>query len=220
MTISFPRTLPAVPLYVTAFDLVTMGEDSVTQGGTPLVVETGPSLWKVSFATPGLVGSDARLMAAWLRSIKSPPQPFYAADQRHMLPGAYQGGFGVLTRATGGAFDGTAQLGGVGADNLTPQITTLPAGFKLGPGDMIAFDYNSGASRALHTVVSDQAAADGSGNLTIEVRPVIRAGFSTGATVFLSGAPAKFNLVRDSDKASTNNTNKTIFTFDGMQTLV
>lgn len=219
MALSFPRDIPAgIPFYVTEFEPVTQGENSATQGGAALVVENGPSLWKASVATPPLKGSDARLLSAWLTSIKTPPQPFWLADLRRIWPANYQGGWGDLTVPGGGAFGGTCQLASVNSDGVTVGLSHLPVGFVLSPGDMLSWDY--GSPRALHRAVSDPAVADGSGNITIEVRPVVRAGWTAGATVNLQGPKGKFLLIRDSDKPKTDNHNKTVFTFDAMQTLI
>lgn len=219
MALSFPRDLPVgIAFYVAAFEPVTQGEDSATQGGSALVVETGPALWQASLATPALKGSDARLLSAWLMSIKTPPQPFWLCDLRRQYPAAYQGGWGGLL-VGGDAFGGTCELASVNSDGVTVGLAALPIGFVLSPGDMMAWDYGSGP-RALHRIVSDPATANGSGAVTVEVRPAVRAGWTTDATVYLNGPKGKFLLIRNSDKPKTDNHNKTVFTFDAMQTLV
>jgi hypothetical protein len=221
VAIAFPRDLPAgIALYHTDFDIKPMVELSPTQGGDPILNEVGPALWKCSFKTQQARGPAFRAMRAWLKSIKSPPQPFWSPDLRARYPRAYQGGFPALVRAGGGAFDGTCVLASVGDDGVTVGLSTLPVGFTLGPDDALAFDYGT-ASRAYHTLISDIAMADAEGNLTVEVRPVVRPGFVAGTTVVnLDNPKAKFLMVPGSNKEPRDEVGMGNFSFDAIQTLL
>lgn len=222
MALSFPRNLPGgVPIYCTAFDLDVVGDLSATNAGDPLIVQNGPSIWKASFTTPELRGANFRAMEAWLLSVKSPPQPFWSPDLRAKYPRAYQGGFGSLTRAGGGAFDGTCTVSSVGGDGVTLGLSTLPVGFGLGPGDPLCFDYDNGGftRRAYHRVVSGAAVANGSGVISVEVRPVLTASLSNGTAVTLLQPKAKFLLVPGSDKCPRSDIGRGVFSFDARQTL-
>lgn len=79
------------------------------------------------------------------------------------------------------------------------QLSGLPVGYVLTPGDMLAFSYATSPVRfALHRVVVG-GAADGAGlSPSIEVVPHIRPGAAVGAAVTLVRAPCKVLLMPDS----------------------
>ncbi|MBL6853709.1 MAG: hypothetical protein ISS15_05330 [Alphaproteobacteria bacterium] len=222
MTISFPRTLPPAllaRLSVCDFDIDETQESAPTRGGQPIVRDVAPPLWLANFKSARLSPADFKTVDAWLKSLDGSLNTFYAYDLARSYPIAYPNGFTGLTRAIGGAaFDGTATLASVASDNVTPQISGLPASFVMTEGDYLAFDYNSGASRALHQVMA-AATGNGSGVINVEVRPHIRPGYGS-ATILLAQPAGKFVLQPNSKRRQLEASGYGRLEFTGQQTLV
>lgn len=197
MTITFPRALPAeliARLSTCSFDLVFMQEEAPTRGGDLIARDLGPNLWQCSYQTAMLTPVNYAIVEAWLDSLGGSINLFSGYDIKRTFASFYQpAGYGGLIRAGGGAFDGTASLTSVAGDNVTVTIGTLPAAFQISIGDYLGWSYNSGGSIALHRAVA-AATADGSGNLSVEVRPQIRSGWAGSATVALGSVTGKFKI--------------------------
>jgi|GEM_PF-1718212 len=218
MTITFPRNLPTVKLKCDECDYTVIGQEAATLGGQDTVMETAVPVWFAKYSTPLLRGADLRAMEAWLSSIKSPPQYFWARDTRARYPRAYQGGFGSMLRPNGTAFDGTCVLSSVGIDSVSLGLSSLPAGFILGEGDLLSFSWDGGR-QAFHRIISPAASANTSGLLTVEVRPLLRSGYSSGVTVRLDKPVFKAKLVMNSDRRSRNDSGFCTFSFEARQVL-
>ena len=190
-----------------------------TDGCEEQEVVRGPSFWHATYSTPILYGSDFTTMSAWLELIKNPPQYFWAWDTKSRYPFAYRGvGFTGLVRAGGGAFDGTCTLASVASDSVSVGLSGLPVGFMLGPEDRISFSWDT-SRQALHKIVSPASAADGSGNLTVEVRGITNPIYAPGATAALSQACFKAYLRKGTDKAPRDDQGYGKFSFEALQTL-
>lgn len=214
--ITFPRVLPDVTLYCDGFDFQTDTRPSATNSGVGLIVENGCPLILAKYRTPKYFGATFATVLGWIDSVKSPPQPVLAWDVRHPHPFAYPNGISGLTRAGGGAFDGTCTLSAVDADGLRLTLSGLPAGFQLGPADPLSFDWDASGGksrRAYHRVSSALAGADGSGVLQVEVRPATVGTYSTGATVYLDKPTFKGFLVPGSDESPTSGDQVGVFKF-------
>ncbi|HCE10145.1 MAG TPA: hypothetical protein DEQ40_16385 [Oxalobacteraceae bacterium] len=229
MTITFPRAMPAeliARLSTCIFSFDYMQDVAPTRGGANIVRDIGPALWHATYQSALLVPASFKIVEGWLDSLGGSLNPFYGYDLQRTYAAAYPSGYGALSRAAGGgSFDGTVLLAAVAGDNVTITLgssgvptTALPASFVLTIGDYVAFDYNSGASRALHRVVAG-GTADSNGVLSVEVRPQIRAGWSA-ATANLSSPSGKFLLLPGSLKKSMQPWGAVNVTFEGVQSLL
>lgn len=179
--IAFPRDIPAeLKLVGLSFPPSPMIEITPLRSGALIAKDLGPTLWKPSFRSTEMEAADAGVIRAWCASLLS-TEPFYGYDKLREYPLAYPlpTGFTGLTVA-GDAFSGKCALASVATNKVELGLSALPVGFILSPGDYIAFDYGSSNGRALHMVIVG-GTADGSGALSIEVRPPLRVGYETEA---------------------------------------
>lgn len=219
MTITFPIALSATLISRLAtcdFDLDYSQEVAPTRGGVNIARDLAPPLWLASFQSGFLTPVNYKLVDMWLKSLGGSVNPFLAYDLARSFPLNYPNGFGGMNRAGGGAFDGTAPLNAVASDNVTVTLTTLPAAFVMSIGDYLAFQYNT-TSQALHQVVAG-GTGDGSGNLSVEVRPQIQGGWS-GSTVTLAQPCGKFLIQPKSVKKTLQPAGYGRIAFQGIQTL-
>lgn len=180
--ITFPRSLPsALGIAQAKFRLVPVSEVSRTRGGGSIAKNLGPALWMAEFHSTLLDFDDFGTVRAWLDSLSN-TQTFYGYDVLREYPWAYRNGWE-------GGFDGTCTLDDVASNGVEVDLTDLPANFVFSAGDYIAFDYGS-SSRALHRIQAN-VTADGSGDVTVEVRPLVRTGWVTNTTVDLHKPAAK-----------------------------
>lgn len=180
MAISFPRTRPD-SLHVTSmqFLLQPVLEISATRGGKQLGIDLGPSLWYAEWQSAPMEEEDFGEARAFFDTLAS-SEAFYAYDNLREYPVTYKssGWSGLTVSAI--PFDGTCYMTDVLDNQVEIVLSSLPIGFILKPGDYLAFDYGGADQyRALHRV-SAMGVADGSGNMAVEVRPYIRAGWEGG----------------------------------------
>lgn len=181
MSIVYPLAFPSGASFSQcSFDLRVTEAVNVLPGGAVLAAELGDPLWTGKFVS-GLCGPHQRARwQAWRASLRGSIGTFLGFDPDKAYPLAYGEAVLGLTRAGGGAFDGTATLDAATAGSLT--LSGLPADYEVRAGDMLSFAWS--ASRALHMVVAD-AQADAGGVLEVEVMP----------PVLLSPAPAEDAVV-------------------------
>lgn len=182
MAISYPRSFPANAQFDSVdFKLGDLSVQNTLESGAVQTMEMGPSLWTATFSTIDLQMRDRQIWQAWELTLRG-GRTFLAFDPEKVHPAAYGADVLGLTRAGGGAFDGTATLTSVTATTVT--VSALPAAYQAKAGDMLSFPWNS--SHALHMVAED-ATADGSGAATFKVVPPVQTSPapSGGATVRL-----------------------------------
>lgn len=229
MTITFPANLPSqllARLSTCVFSMDYTQDIAPTRGGASIVRDLGPALWHATYQSGLLVPSEFKAVEAWLDSLGGSVNPFYGYDVQRTYGANYPNGISGLTRAnSGGAFDGSALFAALAGDNVTITIgssaapaTTLPVGYVATVGDYLAFDYNSGASRALHRIVAG-GTADANGVLAVEVRPQVRAGY-TGASIILAKPAGKFLIIPGSVKKAMQPAGYTNVSFEATQSLL
>lgn len=186
MTITVPRDIPDIrgrtPFARVTFDPVYNQVVAPTNGGRVQVANVGPDLWKMYYETRPLAAADALELAAWLQSLRGGARFFKAWHPLRRYPAGYRAGFGTMTRAGGGAFDGTATLAAIGVSRDTVTLSTLPAGLALTAGDMMSVPM--GDSRALLRVITG-GVANGAGSLTLDIEPIVPLAVVTGVAVDL-----------------------------------
>ena len=147
--IPFPETESGVARLKFDIERVDLAspEASGRQGG----VQAGWPLWSASFDIDRSDPVSGDLWRAFLDRLRGRQRLFFAINPARLYPRAYPVGFGGMTRAGGGAFDGSA-LGwaqNIDADgNAMLGLTGLPAGLVLNPGDLIGFKWDAAGAPA------------------------------------------------------------------------
>lgn len=169
MAIIYPRAMPAGHWFQSAeFKLADLSVANTLQSGAVQTMDLGDPLWSATFRTHVVEAEDRQMWQAWALSLRR-GRKFLAFDPEKEFPAAYGSAVLGLTRAIGGAFDGSATLGAVTA--TTVQLLGLPALYQAKAGDMLSFPWNG--VRALHQLVEDTAASS-SGIMTLSVEPPVR----------------------------------------------
>lgn len=185
MTITFPRDIPEpVQIRGCTFQPLYAQVRAPTRGGLTQVANIAPDLWEIKYETPPLREAEAGIWHAWLQSLRGGARLFKAWNPVRRYAVTYPSGYGGMSRAGGGSFDGTATLSAIGGTLDTVTLTALPASFVLAPGDMLSFPFSSAVGQSLHRVV-ENATANGSGAMTVTVEPTIPLAATTGVTVSL-----------------------------------
>ncbi len=184
VTSGFPRDMPEttggiLPFDEATFDTLYTQSSAPTRGGQAQVVNLGPDLWSMRFSTKDMGYEDALDYQAWAQSLRGGARLFKAWHPLLRYPISYRNGFGGLTRAGGGTFDGTCTLTTIGAARDSITLTNLPVGFSLKRGDMVSFPM--GASQTLHRVMAAATASAG-GSVTLTIEPIVPLAAVTGVT--------------------------------------
>jgi hypothetical protein len=191
MAITFPRTMPDIPIVGLTFDIEPEIEVTPLRSGRHISADLGPSLWRARWDADNLDARQIGEARAWYDTLLS-MEEFYGFDRLREYPLAYEEGWGDL-EFEAAPFNGTATLMDVLSGAGGVVLGGLPDGFVLSPGDYLAFDYGDDM-RALHRV-SEAAVAESGGVLGTTVRPFVRDGWEVGATVFLYRASARMIIV-------------------------
>lgn len=184
MALPDPRILPDVLLRPLKFSLnfVPLGAMSRTMGGAISFQEAvGGALWQMSLESRPLNETNYGIAHAFYLSLKGGAKSFKAYDLRRYYPVKYGVGVLGLTRALGGAFDGTVTLEAAGGG--TVSLSRLPAGYTMTAGDYISFPW-LGSQRLVKA--TETAGANGSGvlnNISIEPWQLSGGAISVAATL-------------------------------------
>lgn len=146
-------------------------------GGEIGGVQAGFPRWRAVWAIGRIGALRSDLWRAWLARMRGAMRTFYAADLARPYPLAHIGGFAGMTRAGGGAFDGSATDWSetITADNESEvTLEGMPAALVLSIGDYIGFRWETEGEdrRALVRVVIG-GEADGSGDISVTTEPPI-----------------------------------------------
>lgn len=173
MILPLPETLSGIARVT--FDIQRIDyaapEASGRQGG----VQAGFPLWIARLEFDRIDAESADLWRAFIDRLRGRIRRFVCYDTARPLPIAHRFGMLDLTRAGGGAFDGSATSWSQAVDtagDATVTLNGLPAGFQLSVGDYIGFKWD----------------AEGADEGTFERRTVMRA--SLPATANASGVAA------------------------------
>ncbi|MGU3494209.1 hypothetical protein ACLBXM_09220 [Xanthobacteraceae bacterium A53D] len=216
MAITFPRPFPdGARLPLSRITLQRSNVGGTLGSGALQVMELYDPIWVGRFATEPLVWSRRRRWSAWGTSLGEGIGSFIAYDWLGSYPVAYGASVMSLTRAGGGAYDGTAVLNNWTSTTVT--LTGLPAGYKATPSDRLSFPW--WGVRAYHEVAED-AVASSAGVLTVTVQPQLRLGLAPtpGVTVDLVRAPIAMRL-RPGTWSEPDEAQKGPVSFEGVQDL-
>jgi hypothetical protein len=202
-----------------SFEIERVDYGAPEAGGRIGGVQAGFPLWKLVW-TIGNVGRDrSDAWRAFKDQIRGATRRFLAWDLARPFPKAYlTTGFVGMTRAGGGAFDGTATSWSetITVPDGDSQVTLhgLPAGFVLGQGDYIGFRWTATepavAGQTWHAPVRVVigGTANGSGDLTVTSEPPIPLPVPLTAVAYLD--TPKCVMALDGDNSKLNPIDRTL----------
>lgn len=193
--ITYPRDfLSNLPIAGLSFIPEPISEISPVRGGDIISADLGPTLWRGKYDSPILEASVFGAARAWYGTLLS-YREFYAYDILRQYPLEYADGWGDL-EVNGSPFDGNGFLGDVESNDVEVTIYNVPIGLILSPGDYLSWVYSS-TRQALHRVSAGSTATgvSGSGEVTVEVHPSVRAGWTAATAVKLYRAVAKMVIL-------------------------
>lgn len=159
-------------------------------GGTSLALtETMDTVFRVEVQTIPLTDADRAAWRAWRAKLRGGLDLFSLYDVSKATPLNYP----TATASTdiSGSWDGTADVTSVGASGAL-ALASLPANYVVSLGDYIALEESS---RVDLYQASATVTANGSGVVTVSVRPYLRTGiFSSSAVARLWRPKATFVL--------------------------
>lgn len=184
MAITFPRDMPEQAgnrMLIKDCDFKPLYQQTVApyRGGKVQVANLGADLWSMSYATAPLDYQQAMEYMAWLQSLRGGTRTFKAWHPLRRYPWAYQNGVESMTRAGGGAFDGTCTLSAIGTNRDTITLSNLPANFAFTVGDLVSFPM--GSSQCLVRVM-ETVTGSGAGSVTLTVEPFVPLAATPGTT--------------------------------------
>lgn len=161
------------------FEPMDVNLESSDVGGALYAVGVGAKRWRAQWSLAqalSMAGSDE--WRAFVTSLNGSARTFLGHEFGREFPLLYGAGFTGLTRAGGGAFDGSLTswsqtIGGDGQALAT--LNGLPAGFALSRGDYLDFRWTTSSVPRRHLVRALEAAtANGSGVIAgVSVDPPI-----------------------------------------------
>ena len=198
MTLTFPRPFPLTDFAECTIDLDPGMETSGhARGRRATVAQVREPVWFARFETPGLSSAGTIRWQAWLKSLRGPLRTFTAWDTKRTLPQAYWAA-GEMPDDGGSPWDGIAVV----TDLATPgeiALSGLPAGYQATAGDRIGLEETvSTVDKYGYFELMEDATADGSGEITLTVEPLVPALFSTAAAARLFKPLCAFRLVKGS----------------------
>ena len=179
-----PLSMPTLPAGIARVSLEVQRIDyaapqaSGRQGG----VQSGWPLWMATYEIERVDRDSADLWRAFMARLRGRQRMFLGGDPTRAYPRSAPAGFTGMTRAGGGAFDGSATSWAQSIDaddNAAVALTGLPAGLVLAIGDYVGWKWDAAGAgagsygrRAMARVVVG-GTASGGGAATVTVEPPI-----------------------------------------------
>lgn len=166
--------MPEVAVVGAVFNLQRVDLQTGALDGRVFGLTAGQPLWTLKATIRDGDAEETDQWFAFLDGLRGVQRPFLAHDLTRPFPRAYPNGFDGLTRASGGAFDGTATSWSVNADRDVITLSGQPAGLPLSHRDGLMLRWATGGEprRSLHRVVTP-AVANGAGVLAVAVEPSV-----------------------------------------------
>ena len=196
MSITYPRDMPPVGITRATFEPRYTQVRASSRGGNPGVAQLGPDLWSASYETVFVSEIDAAAWEAWFSSLRGGLRFFKAWHPLRRYTLSAPAGYGGMTRAAGGAFDGTGTLTAVNSTLDVVTLGGLPLNFALLPGDLFSFAHSTAVQR-LHRVI-EGGVANGAGAMTATVEPPLLPSPPANATVLFEKSWCKATVDRGS----------------------
>ena len=215
MTATFPLPLASladlVRLATLTWSLERFVETSGLGTGETLEAELAPPLWRADCESVPMPNAAANQLMARFHLLNGGQQSFYLTNALAKYP---------QSDPTGSTLGAAAvKVKSVSADRSSLAFKSLPNGYALTIGDMVAVDYGSPSRRALFIICAN-GNANGSGDTAeLEVRPYVRSGIAADATAYLAKPAAKVKLLPDTLKMSPVSQRHSTISFSARQTL-
>lgn len=166
MTITYPRAFP--PFLLGAMKLELLRNDITVRDGLGHLSggSLGTDLWMFSGEFVALGTAKAKQLRAWINSMDGSAQRFWASDRDAWKPEAYRAtGLGSITTSTT-SFD-------LSADCRDVTLHDMDEGTIFTAGDMLGWKGGSGLLLRHATQIVEGGTVDGSGDITLSVRPAV-----------------------------------------------
>ncbi|QKV17859.1 hypothetical protein [Oricola thermophila] len=201
MTLTFPRQILNDRLAECTIDLDPGTEQAVhSRGRRATVSRVREPVWFGTFETPQLMDGDRIAWQSWGKSLRGGLRTFLAWDASRDLPLAYMSD-GQMPDDGGSPWDGVATVSSLATPGQI-DLTGVPAGYQATAGDRIGLEQEiSSRDRYGYFEIMEDATADGSGNLSVTVEPLVPSMFTTAAVAKLYRPLCEFRLVKDSFSA-------------------
>jgi len=179
MTITYPLSFPT-NLGISSFMLglrESIGRNESPYSFDEQIYDNMGQMWELEIGLPNMKRDDAEDFNAFLLKLRGRYGTFLVGDPNAATPRGTWAGTPVV--------DGGSQTG----YNL--NVKGFDAGATVKAGDY--FSLGSGANTHLHKIITD-GTADGSGDLTLEFMPMLRASPADNDALTSSGAKGLFRL--------------------------
>ena len=193
MALVFPLSvagfLDELPVQSVSFQCPELVEMSQTAGGDLITGNIGNRLWQGEIMLGRLTRAETQDAQVLIDAVRGACRSFMAYHTTYPYPKADPSGslLGVAS----------PQIKALDADTRLISLKGLPAGYVLGRGDYLSFDYRTSPTRfALHRIVDASVIANGFGETALfEVIPNIRSGASANTAVSLAKPHCKALIV-------------------------
>ncbi|MEQ1407780.1 hypothetical protein ABK249_22935 [Neorhizobium sp. Rsf11] len=150
------------------FDPIQPRDTNQMEGRRTEAQTFGTPYWVARYVAKPLLRTEYGVMDAFMMQAGDDGETFLAYDAFRPRPIAHDTGRPLSgTRATGGAFNGQANLQAI-ANSRTIVVSGLPAGFVLSPGDYVEVR-KSALVRSLHRIMA-AATSDAGGVVTLSIK--------------------------------------------------
>lgn len=190
-----PAAMPTLYVASQEFELQRVDFASPEASGRIGGVQVGFPLWTGVWTLGRMPIDNSDEWRAWLSGMRGATRRFIGYDLSRLYPKTYPTGFGGMTRAGGGSFDGTATSWSetITADgDSQPTLHGLPAGFVLSQGDYIGFHWVATETAVAGLIwhapvrVITGGTANGTGDLTVTSEPPIPSAVPGTAIAYLN----------------------------------
>lgn len=196
-----PLEFPGTGAALQSFEIERVDYDAPEAGGRSGGVQAGFPRWRAVWSIGRIGARRSDLWRAWLARMRGGQRRFLAGDLARPYPLAHINGFAGMTRAGGGAFDGTATDWSetINADNESEvTLEGMSADLVLSNGDYIGFRWETeGDDRFAMVRVVVPAEADAGGEITVISEPPIPSVVPGDAEAYLAEPCCAMKLMAD-----------------------
>lgn len=173
MAITFPLAMPNAGVGRQKFEIQRNDFVSPESSGRIGGVTAGSPLWTATWTLGTVSEGRSDEWRAFVSLLRGSQRQFFGRDFARPRPRAY-GPLVGMTRATGGAFDGSVAIWAIEGTGTALTLTGLPAGFLLSWGDYVSFRWTTGGlqRRALVRAMENRQ-ADAYGSVSVTVEPSV-----------------------------------------------
>ena len=188
-------------------------------GGYMGGVQAGFPLWLGTWTLGSMTEDHSNAWRAWYVSLRGQQRRFLGADRSRPYPYRHARGFAGMTRAGGGAFDGSATgwsqaIDGAGDARIT--LFGLPAGLILSLNDYVGFRWDAGGAaagtygRRTLARVTEAGVANGAGTIVVTAEPPLPYFTPARAQAHLDEPACVMTMMTDSSKLGSVKLDRTI----------